>query len=281
MSYPINYPTPQGANIQIFNVGGAASDWVKPQGASFVWMTLIGAGGGGSSNSSNNGGDGGGSGAVTNFMGPAFLMPDVLRISVGAGGIGTPSGTSANGGNGGATTVVYQQKDGTGYTLLTANGGTGATGNGAGGGAGGTASAANYFSCMGFSQYIAGQSGASGNGVSVSASTTTFLSGGAAGPDDVATAGGNVTANYGYVATGGTATNNANRVKGNPYFQTSPIIVGLGGAGGGSRNAATAPSAPGGNGGNGCGGGGGGRGDAGYTGSGGNGGDGLVVIITW
>ena len=74
MSYPINYPTPQGANVQIFSEGGTTSDWVKPQGVSFVWFTLIGAGGAGA----NTANTGGGSGAVTNFMCPAFLIPDML-----------------------------------------------------------------------------------------------------------------------------------------------------------------------------------------------------------
>ena len=116
MSYPIKYPTPQGANIQIFQGGDLTTashnktrDWVKPQGASFVWFTLIGAGGDGDSF-----GSGGGSGAVTNFMGPAFLIPDRLNITVGKGGVSV---------NGGSTYVYYQQKDGTGYLLLAADGG--------------------------------------------------------------------------------------------------------------------------------------------------------------
>lgn len=280
MSYPINYPTPQGANIQIFSNNGAF-DWVKPQGASFVWFTLIGAGGGGSSNNSTNGGSGGGSGAVTNFMGPAFLMPDTLRVSVGLGGAGSNQGSSSAATNGGTTTVLYQQRDGTGYTLLTATGGTGASGNGAAGGAGGTASTSNYFSCMGFFQSIAGQDGVSGSGVSVSPSATTFLTGGAASGNAVSVVSGGVTANYGYVATGGSNTNNSDPPKGSPFFQFSPIIVGLGGPAGGSTNVVSTPGATGGAGGNGCGGGGGGRGNTGFTGRGGRGGDGLVVIITW
>ena len=56
MSYPINYPTPQGANIQIFKDGGTTSDWVKPQGASFIFVTLIGAGGGGGNGDASLGG---------------------------------------------------------------------------------------------------------------------------------------------------------------------------------------------------------------------------------
>lgn len=280
MSYPINYPTPQGANVQTFTNSGAF-DWVKPQGASFVWFTLIGAGGGGSSNNSNDGGSGGGSGAVTNFMGPAFLIPDVLRVSVGLGGAGSNPGSSSAATSGAATTVLYQQKDGAGYTLLTASGGTGASGNGAAGGAGGLATTTTFFSSIGFYQSVDGQDGVSGSGASVSASSTTFLCGGAASGNAVATPSGNVTANYNYVATGGAATNNSDPPKGSPFFQFSPIIVGLGGPGGGSTNAGSTFGATGGAGGNGCGGGGGGRGNTGFTGRGGRGGDGLVVIITW
>jgi hypothetical protein len=218
MSYPINYPTPQGANIQIFNVGGATSDWVKPQGASFVWFTLIGGGGNG------NGAAGGGSGAVTNCMVPAFLIPDVLRVNVSTG-------------NGVNTTIVYQQKDGTGYTLLTANGATTTTG--------GTASTSNYFSCMGFFQSVAGATGS--NSDIPTASTTTFLSGGAAS--------GAVIANYGYQTS---STNEPGS------FRMQPIIVGSGGSG------TTSNPVPGGIG---CGG--------GAASPSGVGGPGLVVIITW
>jgi hypothetical protein len=186
MSYPINYPTPQGANVQIFNApnrSGANNGvtWVKPQGASFVWFTLIGSGGNG------DGTTGGGSGAVTNFMCPAFLIPDELSIRV-----GSSSATTA---------IRYQQKDGTGYLLLSAESGTGSTG--------GAATAANAFTAMGFYQSVAGQAGSAG---AQTASATTFLSGGGTG----------VTTNYGYFAAGV-----PNR---NGYFLMQPIIVGVAGA---------------------------------------------------
>lgn len=179
MSYPINYPTPQGANIQMLY---RTQDWVKPQGASFVWFTLIGGGGNG------NGSVGGGSGAVTNCMVPAFLIPDVLRVNV-------STGEAIN------TTLVYQEKNGTGYTLLTANA--------AGGSVAGTASTSNFFSCIGFFQSVAGATGVSG---SPSAPTTTFLTGGA---------GGTLAANYGYSLP----------VQSNGFFMLSPIILGMGGTG--------------------------------------------------
>jgi len=204
MSYPIDYPTPQGANIQIFEcptrllTASSSADWVKPQGASFVWFTLIGAGGSTDDESINN--LGGGSGAVTNCMVPAFLIPDVLQVRVGKGGSYiAPDGTAGT-----ATEIRYQQKDGTAYTLLTANGGQ--PGNTTA--AGGTASVSNYFSAMGFFQSVAGQAGVS----SVqSPSATTFLSGGSFSST--------VNANYGYTASA------------SGFFQTQPIIVGTGCAG--------------------------------------------------
>lgn len=231
MSYPINYPTPQNANVQIFTAQAPAGvtrfnqTWIKPQGASFVWFTLIGGGQAGSAGDAT----GGGSGAVTNFMCPAFLIPDELSIVVGNGGAGSA------GASGGATGVYYQQKDGSGYVLLQANPGGGGTF------AGGTASTSNYFSAMGFFQSVAGQNGSGGT---VNPSATTFLSGGGAGAN-------NVNANYGYTNDGTSG-----------WFQTQPIIVGVGGRG------QTANSI----GGIGCGG--------GSTGSS-PGGPGLCIIITW
>jgi hypothetical protein len=200
MSYPINYPTPQGANVQIFNYGAnqlPVFDWIKPQGASFVWFTLIGAGGAGGA------GTGGGSGAVTNFMCPAFLIPDMLRIQVGNGGVSSGSGVGNN------AVVQYQQKDGTGYTLLEAAGA--ATSNG------GSAMSANAFTAMGFFQSVAGQSGAGGN---LAASGTTFLSGGTG-------AGATLTANYGYSIVS----------SGSGFFMLQPIIVGIGGVSGSAQRA--------------------------------------------
>jgi hypothetical protein len=223
MSYPINYPTPQNANVQIFYAQSIdnstpSNEWIKPQGASFVWFTLIGAGGSGNSS------QGGGSGAVTNFMCPAFLIPDQLSVMVGSNEYGVD------------TNIIYQQKDGTGYTLLTAARSLSS--------AAGIAMSANFFTAMGFFQSIAGQAGSTG---AVTASTTTFLSGGG---EQLS----NQTSNYGYT-TGSTGNRNG-------FFQMQPIIVGAGGMGSGRGNI-------------GCGG--------GFisTVSGAAGGPGLVVIITW
>jgi hypothetical protein len=195
MSYPINYPIPQNANVQIFRanpddfVNNPVATWIKPQGASFVWFTLIGAGGNGTSTV------GGGSGAVTNFMCPAFLIPDSLQVAIGE--------TS----NGSSTRIIYQQKNGSGYEILTAFS--------ASNGTAGNASASNNFTAMGFFQSTQGDTGSASN---VNASATTFLSGGGEQTQ-------NITSNYGYSV--GSTGNRAG------FFQMQPIIVGSGGMGSG------------------------------------------------
>jgi hypothetical protein len=197
MSYPINYPTPQGADIQIFSQGGSTSDWTKPQGASFVWFTLIGGGGGGSAADSR----GGGAAVVTNFMCPAFLIPDVLNVTVGMGG--------ATNSDGGVSIVGYRLKATTEYSLLSANGGmngSSITSN--------VAMTANYFTAMGFFQSVAGGIGSQGT---VTASATTFLGPGTAGAVSYAS-------NYGYTKPSGNSPG---------LFQLQPIIVGMGGQGSG------------------------------------------------
>jgi hypothetical protein len=172
--------------------------WNKPPGVSHVYMMLIGGGGNGDATT------GGGSGAVTVWYGAAQNVPDVLEITATNQGLGT------------STIVYYRSTAGTPNTLLTANAGP-AT-------AGGAATTAGVFAASGFYQSIAGQAGTSGT---LSASSTTFLSGGA---------GTGGTANYGY-STGSTS---------DGYFLLQPIIVGLGASNlrggigcGGSANSGT------------------------------------------
>ena len=194
MSYPINYPTPQGCNIQTFygfaNANSSTESrnwrtWNKPVGVSHVYMLLIG--GGGDGNATN----GGGSGAVTVWYGAAQHVPDVLQVYATA-----PDGTGDD------TEVAFLFNNATPVNLLFANTATGT--NGA------ARSNANYFGNPGFYQSVAGQDGPTGG---VSPSATTFLSAGA-GSSAIA-----VNANYGYTAGGN---------KNAGYFQLQPIIVGIG-----------------------------------------------------
>ena len=143
------FPTPQGANYQEFYGGGTVRDWVKPRGASMVRMLIIAGGGGGGAGSTTVGGGGGGSGGITQWIGPAIFIPDVLRISIGAGGAQNATGTD--------TVISYQAKAGTAYSLLNANGG----GSGvSGAGTAGAAAPNNYFGASGIFTSVAGQAGA-------------------------------------------------------------------------------------------------------------------------
>ena len=207
MTYPINYPTPQDCDVQTFyglpvkETGGIDQifSWVKPKGASFVWFTLIGGGGPGG-NAGDFSGGGGGSGAVTNCLMPAFLVPDDLRVSLGG------SGNKNN-----DTRILYQGPQASaGYVLLRASGSNGGSEGSAG--PGGVSVAKSAFAAAGLYQSTSGASGSLG--VNIPASATTFLSGATNG-------GATVTPNYGY------PTSTAASPSG--FFQMSPIIVGRGG----------------------------------------------------
>lgn len=146
------------ANIQTFYRDGV---WVKPRGASFVYMLLLGGGGNGTA------GNGGGSGSVTRWMGSAAIVPDNLVVSPSIG-------------NADSTTIAYRGTTLT--TLLTAESGNNTNA--------GAVSAATPFAASGFYTSVGGQAGV--GGTVQSASATTFLSGGSAT---------SVNANYGYSTT--------------------------------------------------------------------------------
>jgi hypothetical protein len=193
--FPFPIAKPQGCDIQTFYgsgsgvLGSTQRTWNKPVGVSHVYMMLIGAGGDG------DGSIGGGSGAVTVWYGAAQHVPNSLVVSA-----------AANFGS--STTVRGRFRSSALVDLLTASS------SGGSGGLAGVAMTANYFTASGFFKSTAGQAGTSGN---ITASTTTFLSGGG-GSNTFA-----VTANYGYSLPTVASTNG--------FFITQPIIVGLGGKG--------------------------------------------------
>lgn len=261
MSYSINYPTPQGADVQIFRANGA-TDWIKPQGCSFVWFTLIGAGGNGFGGTTSGGGGGGGSGGVLNCLMPSFLIPDRLRIEVASGGASV------------GTLVRYQQKSTNGYAVLIASNGGNATSSL--GGSAASSSTAQYFSAAGLFQTSSGQAG-SNAGNNITAPGSQFVTSGAGGATTTTGAGGTVTTNYGFpTLAGGVGATGGNG--GDGISILSNLIVSQGGSGGGGST--TAAGGNGGKGGFGSGGGGGGICTSG-TSTGGKGGDGLAVIISW
>lgn len=192
--FPYPIAKPQKCDIQTFyatpdTLNGSskqAKAWNKPVGVSHVYMLLIGAGGNG------NGTTGGGSGAVTVWYGAAQHVPNSLIIQPG----NTDSQDS-----------YIQYRGNSLIVLLSAQSGLGTLA--------GPASTAGPFAASGFYKSTAGQDGVAG---SVTASATTFLSGGGA-------TGNNVTANYGYRVTDAAATGKRG------FFMTQPIIVGAGSIG--------------------------------------------------
>jgi hypothetical protein len=238
-----NTASPQSANYQEFfgpyrTRNSNYFNWIKPRGVSMVRIMLIGAGGGGYSNT-NGGNGGGGSGGITQWIGPAMFIPDILTIQLSGGG---PSGNPGN------YSYVYWEgptPSASPYYLLTANFGASSST----GGAAGAAAANTPFGASGIYKSTAGQAGFTIN-ASTTRSTTTFLSGGAGGSSTNGGTGGTANADYGYPSVAGST----GPVVGNDgYFISKPLMgVGGSGAGGGSSNNAKY----GGVGGYGCGGGG-------------------------
>ena len=217
--FPFPIAKPQGCDIQTFYGTNSSNklqkfSWNKPVGVSHVYMLLIGAGGNGDTTSL-----GGGSGSVTTWYGAAQHVPNNLIVEPGIGD------ASAN------TTIFFASRSSTLITLIDTLSATTSTG--------GPATIPEAFAASGFFNSVAGQNGSSTN---ISASTTTFLSGGAQAATN------DVVANYGYSVT---------HTNPQGFFLMQPIIVGVGGSGTGR-------------GGIGCGG-----------GVDGKGGPGMVLIASW
>jgi len=272
--------------------------WLKPTGINWVYIYAVGGGGGGgggqstASGSAAGGGGGGGSGAFTCMFGPSFLLPDVLYLFPGGGGIGgAPGGGALAGAAGTPTAIAIAGRNTSAYdTLIIARGGLGGSpasgGNGGAGGAGGVAAhskSAAVESTLGSAfiyQSISGQAGTAG----VQTGTATSISPLSYGPATGGTGGGgkstaNVLGNggligstlpYFYNYSGGTSTNKR-------FAEGSTLMYPLISSGGAGGYGATTSTYHGGDGGAGCGGGGGGGAQTG--GRGGNGGPGIIAII--
>ena len=288
-------------NIQVFtpNGGTAWQIWSKPRNVSFVHILCIGPGGGGAggqagSATARTGGGGGGSGSIANGIFPSSVIPDILYVSVGAGGVGGASGT--NGGAGTASYVSIQPNTTVGNLVIFGSAG----GFGQAAGAGGTAGAVfgpnsayvGYFavinSLVGINGGAGGaNTGANGSNVIITYPLTVGAGGGGAALSNTAYGNGGSIAGVGIIPTinggitGGTLDGNNGYNGQIPSFNSSvrlPMLF-TGGAGGGANGTAT--GGRGGNGGIGCGGGGGGAGFTASGGRGGNGGDGLIIITTF
>lgn len=269
--------------------------WMKPAGCAWVYILMIASGGGGGR--PNNGSlsvaaGGGGTGGHTRLLIPAFVVPDILYVRAGAGGLGA---TSPGAGATGAASYVAMQPNTTVANSLIAQGAGGGapgaanSGGGSGSGAGITTPA---IQCMGLFTSQAGGNGnvgatalnANGGNLTVSASIiTTGGTGGGNGTGNGGTVGNNIV--FPNIA-GGTGSTGGNGNNGfqlgamwTPGLKSFPLIF-SGGSGGGGSSAVGGTAGRGGNASYGGGGGGGGScTDAGGTsGNGGNGGDGIIFI---
>ena len=265
--------------------------WTKPKNCKFIYFMVIGGGGGGGfgvsggAGTSRNGGGGGGSSSVTKGLFPANLLPDILYVLVGKGGLGSSSLTA--GGSGGLS-YISTQPNTTLSNLVLASGNSGPTG----GFTSGNASAGVPFtqssailSYYGVVESSTGSSGGSpGSGAGGTETQDAITGGGAPGAGTISSsnAGGIIAQGLFTPSISGGA---AGRNSGNPgvYSQLPSIhsiakapLYFTGGSGGGSNNGGI-----GGDGGDGSYGSGGGGGGAGTTGGrGGDGGNGIVIIVS-
>jgi hypothetical protein len=301
-------------NNQVFESVGLNTwqMWTKPRGIKFVNFIVIGGGAGGgggvkgASGSNRAGGGGGGSSGITRAIFPANVIPDILYVLVGQGGLGGAAATTGTAG--GLSYVSVNPTTTPTINILLASGAAGAlpgTGAGAGGAAGTIfAQTAGLLSYLGTVNLIAGQAGATSTPPSTVGSITIALptTGGAAGGTGSNTntgfAGGNITG-AGFVPTilgatpGGTPTPSSPAGNPNDGYTSKPSglvtmrnpMFFTGGSGGGGfpgGGGVIGFGSKGGNGSYGSGGGGGGAGgNGGVGGAGGNGGNGLVLINCW
>lgn len=322
----IDFPfLPPGVNgdIQIFSSPNNAitqwQQWVKPRGVTMVYMLLIGGGGGGGggftgvSTSARGGGAGGACSSIAVHIFPAIFLPDVLKVSVGSGGLGS-TGSGVAGGNATNSYVALGVGLTAGSTIpnLLAESGNAAAGGGAAGAGSGNATGGSvpsigtkarmaWAQAYSISTFTVGIVGATGGVATGGAGTLVNAvwnliplspgsGGGGVNTVGIGSAGGVITlqaamdfADGSYTPAsshlpGGTAGSGA-AVGGNGSagIQNFKPFVMTGGTGGGSADGQAGGN--GGKGGIGCGGGGGGGGTTG--GRGGDGGNGIVAMIAW
>lgn len=298
-------------NYTFFALGSTVwQTWQKPKNSNFVYITAIGGGGGGGGtpNTLGNvgGAGGGGSSSITKILLATTLIPDILYINVGMGGIG---GVSSNpGGNGNLTTISIEPNNIVNNVIIksgdnVATGGSAGTTLGGGdSGVAGTVftSISGYLSYLGIWSSFVGSDGAIGAGAGtaqgglITPLTASITSGGAGGGGKTNTsggAGGSIIAN-GVLGRSGGGTPNVGGRGTNGTLTINPLLLTntssklpfatTGGAGGGSgADTGSVAGGTGGNGQYGSGGGGAGAGAGSPGGRGGNGGDGIVFITVF
>tara|TARA_R110000868_G_scaffold46_3_gene604 strand:+ start:7992 stop:8858 length:867 start_codon:yes stop_codon:yes gene_type:complete len=275
------------SSTQIFQNGGTWQTWIKPRNAKMVSFFVIGAGAGGgggyqAATGNKSGGAGGGTAGYIKLVIQASILPDILYILPGTGGIGGTGGAVPTAGNPATKSYVCLTPDTSSISnIVCTSGNVAATGGGAGStvlstvGAAETVGTAANGVFLNLGNFIANVGIIGGVGNTGIAANSTFVSFTVAGGGGGGTGNGSgltPTAGQRFSAIASTPVN----TKGSDgaIFYT-PFLNLFGGRGGGGGTT-------GGNGGNGapgCGGGGGGAGTT-SAGNGGRGGDGLIMITT-
>jgi len=287
--------------------------WYKPTTAKFIQILCVGGGSGGGGGGasaagvSGAGGSGGGGSPYETVCIPAILLPSVLFIKPGFGGLGgtgqVQGGAAATDGAAGRASYVSIRPNTTNQNCVAVSGGNStSTGKLASGATNGAASGTTIVSTASIhplaslgilAQSAAGQTsgagGTTGSGGNITPMTTGNIvssgSGGGGVNAGTTTAAGGQILNSGFLGnafSGGAAGGGRGRdgydFTGNLGDMDLPFVT-TGGTGGGS-NTSTLTGGAGGNGGPGSGGGGGGgtNGAGSVGGAGGNGGPGFVVI---
>lgn len=324
-----NIPGPTNKNVQTFYATAATAGigwqtWVKPRGVDFVQFSILGGGGGGGGGvaagaaSTAAGGGGGASSGQAQPIFPAWLLPDVLYLSVGVGGPGGAAGTTATAGIASYITLYPDIFFVNQIMCQVPGGGAGGGASGATAGTAGVAAtnvtiANSPLAGLGFfslgsqatNVHLAGQGGALGGttaaGVAVTLPTTgltvTGGTGGAGVGNNASTgaAGGALTTpnttplGIFPVQTGGLAAGATTATGGdgsNGFLAIPNLGFYYGGTGGGSSGGGTVTQTAGrfgngGAGGYGCGGGGGGGSRIAGGSRGGRGGDGIIIATSW
>ena len=274
-------------NVQVFKSAGTWQTWIKPRNAKMVSFFVIGAGGGGgggfqSGSGTICGGAGGGTAGNTKLLIQASLIPDILYIQTGTGGVGGKGGSNPTSGSAATKSYVCLSPDTasisnivcTSGAILAQGGASGSVNTTSVAGAGETiavASTSALFLNLGNFVGLAGSIGAGGgSGAGSGNSVLSFIINGGGGGGTSTS--GNSSAGGPFPAVASTPIN-TNGANGLIFYK--PIFGLTGGRGGGGGTT-------GGNGGNALFGAGGGGGGAGTTsaGNGGKGGDGLIIITT-
>ncbi len=284
-------------NTQTFTNAGSWVTWVKPRGAKHVNIFCMGSGGGGGGGfraaaGGRSGGAGGGAGGIVRTQFQASILPDLLYIYTGLGGVGGTGGAAGivtAGGNGEKSYVCLTPSTASSSNIVVTSGNVSARGGSAGstvtvtGGAGETIATTANAIFLNLGTFIAAVGILGSNSSANTTTTITFINFPGAGGASTGT-GGTVTGAGPFASLpGGTNGSGAtNAIPGrNGYMLTKPILGFMGGSGGGGIQAGgTGTGGKGGDGSYGSGGGGGGSSETNTPGNGGKGGDGLVIITT-